>query len=127
MLGDRPKTYGNPDKCFAKQEKIRFYSIVYGKDGIQPDPDKVLVLKHMSAPTTQQELQTLRHGKLHGSIHPRHKCTGSPTERAMKGNYQFHWSPAHQEAYNKVKDLLSNEVTLTYFDPEKEITLPVDT
>ena len=35
----------NPDKCFIKQKKIKFYGLICGPDGIQPDPDKVSVLK----------------------------------------------------------------------------------
>ncbi|KAL9956099.1 hypothetical protein ACROYT_G037526 [Oculina patagonica] len=48
----------NPEKCFVKQEKIKFYGVVCGKEGIQPDPSKVSALKQMSSPTSRQELQT---------------------------------------------------------------------
>lgn len=49
----------------------------------------------------------------------------APLRELLKGNYQFHWSPTHQEAHEKVKVSYNNE--LTYFDPEKEIILQVDT
>ena len=48
----------NPDKCFVKQEKIRFFGVDCSQDGIQPDPNKISALKQMSAPTSRQELQT---------------------------------------------------------------------
>ena len=41
----------NPDKCFVKQEKIKFYGVICGQDGVQPDPGKVSALKQMSSPT----------------------------------------------------------------------------
>ena len=44
----------NPDKCFTKQDKIKFY----GQNGVQPDPGKVSALKQISSPTNRQELQT---------------------------------------------------------------------
>ena len=47
----------NPDKCFIKQEKIKFYGLICGPDGIQPDPDKVTALKQMAPPTSSKELQ----------------------------------------------------------------------
>ncbi len=47
----------NPDKCFIKQEKIKFYGLICGPDGIQPDPDKVTALKRMATPTSSKELQ----------------------------------------------------------------------
>ena len=43
------------------------------------------------------------------------KRTNSPTSRAHK----FDWSPAHQEAYKKIKDSIGSEVTITCFDPKK--------
>ena len=47
----------NPDKCFLKQE-IKFYGLLCGSDGIQPDPGKVSALKQMAPPINSQELQT---------------------------------------------------------------------
>jgi hypothetical protein len=48
----------NPDKCQIKQEKIKFYGLICGPEGIQPDPDKVSALKQMAQPTNSKELQT---------------------------------------------------------------------
>ena len=48
----------NPDKCFVKQEKIKFYGVICRQDGVQPDPGKVSALKQMSSATNRQELQT---------------------------------------------------------------------
>ena len=78
----------NPDKCFAKQEKIRFYHVVCGQNGIQPDPGKISALKQMSAPTNRQELQTfLGLTNYMGSFIPTN--TNSPTSRAPKGRLPF--------------------------------------
>ena len=52
MPRDRPEA--KSEKCFVKQEKIRFYGVVCGKEGIQPDPSKVSALKQVSSPTSRQ-------------------------------------------------------------------------
>ena len=117
----------NPDKCFVKQEKIRFYGVVCSQDGIQPDPNKISALKQMSAPTSRQELQTfLGLANYMGPFIPNLSTLTAPLRELLKESHQFDWSPAHQEAYNNIKDSISSEVTLTYFDPKKEITLQVD-
>ena len=117
----------NPDKCFVKQEKIRFYGVVCSQDGIQPDPNKISALKQMSAPTSRQELQTfLNLANYMGPFILNLSTLTVPLRELLKGSHQFDWSPAHQEAYNNIKDSISSEVTLTYFDPKKEITLQVD-
>ena len=38
----------------------------------------------------------------------------------------FQWSDEHQEAFEAIKEVVSAEVTLNYFDPQKPITLQVD-
>ena len=43
----------NPDKCFIKQDQIKFYGIICTKDGIQPDPSKVSALKQMAPPANK--------------------------------------------------------------------------
>ena len=117
----------NPDKCFVKQEKVRFYGVVCSQAGIQPDPNKISALKQMSAPSSRQELQTfLGLANYMGPFIPNLSTLTAPLRGLLKESHQFDWSPAHQEAYNKVKDSISSEVTLTYFDPKKEITLQVD-
>lgn len=117
----------NPEKCFVKQEEIRFYGVVCGKEGIQPDPSKVSALKQMSSPTSRQELQTfLGLANYLSPFIPNLSALTASLRELLKGNYQFHCSSARQEAYEKVKDSHSNEVTLTYFDPRREIILQVD-
>ena len=44
MLTRRRKTglKLNPDKCKIKEKKIKFYGVICGEDGVQPEPGKVL-------------------------------------------------------------------------------------
>ena len=103
----------NPDKCFVKQEKIRFYGVVCSQDGIQPDPNKISSLKQMSALTSLQELETfLGLANYMGPFIPNLSTLTGPLREllSLKQNQGLH----------------SSEVTLTYFDPKKEITLQVD-
>ena len=58
----------NPDKCFVKQEKIKFYGVICGQNGVQPDPGK-------SPGTTNLP----RASKLHGPIYPKPEYTDGPT------------------------------------------------
>ena len=103
-------------------------SLVYcSQGGILPDPNIISALKQMSAPTSRQELQTfLGLANYMGPFIPNLSTLTAPLRELLKESHQFDWSPAHQEAYNKIKDSISSEVTLTYFDPTKDITWQVD-
>ena len=117
----------NPDECFVKQEKIKFYGVICGQDGVQPDPGKVSALKQMSSPTNRQELQTfLGLANYMGPFIPNLSTLTAPLRELLKEDNHFKWYAAHQESFNKIKDSISNEITLTYFDPMKETILQVD-
>ena len=47
----------NPDKCRIKEDKIKFFGIIFSADGIQPDPKKVSGLKQMEHPENEAELR----------------------------------------------------------------------
>ena len=116
----------NPDKCFVKQEKIKFYGVICGQDGVQPDPGKVSALKQMSSPTNRLELQTfLGQANYMGPFIPNLITLTAPLCELLKEDNRFKWYAAHQESFNKIKDSISNEITLTYFDPMKETILQV--
>lgn len=117
----------NPDKCFAKQDKIKFYGVICGQDGVQPDPGKVSALKQMSSPTNRQELQTfLGLANYMGPFIPNLSTLTAPFRKLLKEDDCFEWYAAHQESFNKIKDSISKEITLTYFDPMKETIFQVD-
>ena len=117
----------NPDKCRVKEKKIKFFGVVCGEDGVQPDPAKVSALKNMQPPTNAQELQTfLGMATYMGSFIQNLSILTAPLRELIKKDKIFDWLPEHQEAFDKIKDTISEEVTLAYFDPKKEITLQVD-
>ena len=117
----------NPDKCFVKQQKIKFYGVICGQGGVQPDPGKVSALKQLSSPSNCQELQTfLKLANYMGPFMPNLSTLTTPLRTLLKKDNCFKWYAAHQESFNKIQDSISNEITLTYFDPTKETILQVD-
>jgi len=127
---ERCKTTGlklNPDKCHIRQDEIKFYGIICSSDGIKPDPDKVSALKQMGPPANSQELQTfLGLANYMGQFIPNLSTLTAPLRELVKQKYSFTWNATYQEALDKIKDSISNEITLTYFDPKKETVLQVD-
>lgn len=48
-----------------------------------------------------------------------------PIEQS-KSKSKFEWTVECQNAFDKVKEILSSEAVLVYFDPDKDVTLAVD-
>ena len=50
-----------------------------------------------------------------------------PMRDLLKENIEFIWDTPQQTALQKVKDAITSQPILAFFDPHKEITLEVDT
>ena len=81
----------------------------------------------MTPPTNKQELQAfLGLATYMGTFIPSLSTLTLPLRELVKDRSAFDWSPAHQETFDKVKNAISAETTLGYYDPTKEIILPAD-
>ena len=49
-----------------------------------------------------------------------------PLRNLLKKDSDFQWSWSHSAAFESIKQSISQEVTLTYFDPEKETVVQLD-
>ena len=89
----------------AKQDKIKFYAVICGQDGVQPDPGKLSALKQMSSPTNRQELQTFVGPANYMGIFMLNLSTlKAPLRKLLKEDNCFEWYAGHQESFNKIKD-----------------------
>ena len=117
----------NRDKCFIKQDQIKFYGIICTKDDIQPDPSKVSALKQMAPPANKREVQTFRGMENYMSpFIPNLSTLTAPLRELITDKTPFCWNATYQQALDKIKESISNKVTLTYFDSSKPIVLQVD-
>ena len=50
----------------------------------------------------------------------------APLREILKKNNTFEWNANYQQAFNEVKQAISEQITLNYFDSTKEVILQVD-
>lgn len=117
----------NWDKCAIKQESIRFYGLVFDKHGAHPDPKRVTAMAEIKAPQNKKGLQEFLGVVTYMSpFVPRLATNTAPLRDLMKKDAEFAWSASHQVAFEKIKTMICADVTLAYFDPQKEVVLEVD-
>jgi len=117
----------NSDKCEIKKDKVKFFGTIYDKDGAHPDPDKVEAIKTLPAPKSTTQLQQFLGLVTYMSPYiPNLADRSAPLRDMLKKGVQFQWSASHQQAFNNIKELICRDVTLTYFDPNKETVIQVD-
>lgn len=117
----------NPNKCEIKKTEITFFGILYSKDGVRPNPERITAIKVIEAPQNSQQLQKfLGMATYMGPFIPNLSTHTSVLRELLKKDSQFDWTATHQKAFEQIKELICQNTTLAYFDPKKESVLQVD-
>ena len=117
----------NKTKCEFNKERMVYYSLMFSKEGVSPDPCKIQAIKEAGRPRNAAELNSFL-------------CTVRYSSRFMEPNkYQkavyklgellrgkFEWMQEHKEAFEELKNMLSSDTVQTNFDPQAELVLHVD-
>ena len=121
------KLNDRPEKCQVKKESVKFYGNMYTKEGIKPDPNKVSAIKAIQPPNNKAELHTFL-----GIVNYMEKYVKNLADHTvslrelLRQDVEFQWSDHHMEAFEKIKNLISEDTTLSFYDRNKPITLQVD-
>ena len=83
---------------------------------------------HMPAPTDRKGVQRLIGFATYLSrFCPRFSDVMTPMRELLKKENEFVWRPeTHGVAFDKLKEILTKEPVLAYFDPSKPITVQAD-
>ncbi|PIK55858.1 hypothetical protein BSL78_07250 [Apostichopus japonicus] len=110
-----------------KKDNITFFGLLYSKDGVQPDPDKIKAIQALKAPQTCKQLQEfLGIATYMAPFIPNLSSHTAILRELMKKDAQFEWTDAQQKEFETIKELICRATTLAYFDPKKDTILQVD-
>ena len=117
----------NSRKCEIKQPEIRFFGHVYDENGARPDPKKVEDIRALAIPQNKQQVQEFLGIVTYlAPFIPQLSKKTATIRDLLKKETDFQWNACHQEAFESVKEEISEETTLAYFDPHKTTTIQVD-
>ena len=117
----------NDTKEIAEEPEITFMGHLLTANGISPDPAKVTAIKNMPAPT---DVSAVR--RLCGTVQylarfiPNLADNLEPLRALTKKNADWNWTAECQQAFEKIKNLITEDAKLAYFDINKELFLQVD-
>ena len=117
----------NPAKCIFQKDEIPFWGMVIGKDGVKPDPAKVLALREADHPETKGELMSfLCMLQASAEFIPGLSIETTHLRKLTTKSKRFRWTEECQEEFERVKELLCEDALLRYFDPSLPTFLFVD-
>lgn len=117
----------NMAKCKIRVDKVKFVGHEYSRYGMSPDVSKVNAIQHMKAPVDRKELERfLGMTNYLSKFIPNYSTITTPLRELLRKDVVFRWDCHQDKAFNQIKSLLVNPPILSYFYPEKDITLSVD-
>ena len=117
----------NWKKCMFNQSSIKFYGLIFSKEGISPDPEKVEALKHVTAPRNKKELRSfLGMTNYSAQFIPNYATLVDPLRALTRKNIRWSWTENHQECFDKLKEILKSNALLNYYDPSLPTEIVVD-
>ena len=117
----------NPKKARILLDQINFFGHTLTKEGLKPDAKKIQGIKRLAVPRNKQELQSLL-GMFNylGKFVPNLAAKTQDLRALVKKNAEFVWEETHTQIFEALKAELKDNMTLQYFDPEKEIVIECD-
>ncbi len=117
----------NGQKCEFAKSSIQFFGLVFGKDGVSPDPSKVDAIKNAPPPQSAAEVRSLLGMASYSArFIPNLSTVTEPLRALIEKNVKFVWTDEHDRALQQLKDSLSAHVVGAYFDTNKHSQLIVD-
>lgn len=122
LLMDRLKWYNvklNSDKCQLGMKELDFLGYHITANGVKVSQDKVNSIINFSIPKSAAELSSFLGLISYVCKYIPHLSTITYclNDLTRKGK-QFIWQNHHQEAFQKIKDIIGNQEALALFDPD---------
>ena len=106
---------------------MAYYGHIISADSIKADPRKVEAIVNMAAPTNKTELQRiLGITNYLAKFAPNLSIVTAPMRDLLKTESEFVWDAQQEAALARVKDIVTKNLVLAFYDPSKELTLQVD-
>ncbi|XP_003738321.3 uncharacterized protein K02A2.6-like [Galendromus occidentalis] len=114
-------------KCHFNAPSVKYLGVIVDKDGIRADPQKIQAIRNLRRPENISEVRSLLglinyYGRFVDRLH-RYKAV---FEALLRKDTKFLWSPAHDQAFEKVKDVLSGPLVLAHYDPRQKLIVAAD-
>jgi hypothetical protein len=114
----------NPEKCVFGIHKGKVLGCLVSTKGIEANPDKIKVLIEIKDPVSMKDVQ-----KLTGRVVALNRLIPRAAERSLsffqvlRSSKNFQWSEAQKQAFQELKDYLSNMTKLCPLEPKSPLLL----
>lgn len=114
-------------KCQFVKPEINFLGFIFGKDGMKPDPGKIEKIKRYPVPKNQKEVRgMIGYFQWYSRFYVKFAELIRPFLYLTSKNQKFEWNAELQEAFERLKNTMIDEVVLSHPMMNKDFYLVCD-
>ena len=117
----------NGSTCSFLQKELKFYGLIFSREGTRPDPEKIENLVKVQRPTNASEVRSFlgMANACSDYIHD-YAQISAPLRELTKKHTPFKWTHPHKKAFELVKKRPTQSHVMSYFDTTKRNIVIVD-
>uniref|UniRef100_A0A8C6PJV3 Gypsy retrotransposon integrase-like protein 1 n=1 Tax=Nothobranchius furzeri TaxID=105023 RepID=A0A8C6PJV3_NOTFU len=117
----------NKEICQLGANELTFVGDILSSEGIRPDPQKAAAIENMPRPKCKKDVQRFN-GMVNymGKFIPNLSEKMAPLRQLTEKSLEWEWNHEHEKAWRDLKDLLTKEPVLTFYDPMRPIKISSD-
>lgn len=127
---DRLRTFNlklQPSKCSFMRKEVNYLGHVITDKGVKPNPQKIQCAVNFPRPSNEKEVKSfLGLSGYYRRFVPGYGRIAKPLTTLLKRDVEFKWTDLCQEAFNKLKSILTTEPLLQYPDFSRTFNLTCD-
>lgn len=117
----------NRSKLQLTVQSVVYLGHVVSSNGISPDPSKVRAIVDFPPPTSREDLMRFNGMATYVSRYiPNFAGITFPYRQLLKKDAPWTWAEPQQEAFNKIKQLISSAPVLSHYDQSKQLVIQTD-
>jgi hypothetical protein len=117
----------NKAKCVFGVQRLTFLGDVLTSEGLRPDPIKVQAIRDFKRPQTKKEIQRfLAMVNYQGRFLQNLSAKTAPLRTLLEEKNEFQWSNEQERCFEELKEILSKEPVLKFYDSKRPIKISSD-
>ena len=117
----------NEDKCIIAKPEVPFLGQLLGKDGIKSDPEKLRAITEIERPSNVKDVRRIL-GMVNqlGKFIPNLAEMTKPLRDLLSKKNLWTWGRHQEKTFQTIKQSLSSQVVLAYYDMSKPTMVSAD-
>nr|XP_054606603.1 uncharacterized protein K02A2.6-like [Nothobranchius furzeri] len=117
----------NKDKCEFGVKKLTFVGDVVSENGVKPDPKKTSAICNMERPNNKDDVRRFLGMVTYlAKFVPQLSTLSAPLRSLLEQKNEWIWSHEQEQCFLKLKEILTQEPVLKFYDPERSTRISAD-